>query len=107
MAQEDVERITALVARIGRERPILMVAHNLSVVASLANHITLLARGKVLAQGDYATVSQDPEVIQAYIGRGHACGDHDGGPAGRRPTQQSRPVGLPPRCLLPRQPPDI
>src|SRR3546814_2873159 len=67
MAQEDVERITALVARIGRERTILMVEHNLSVVASLANHITVLARGKVLAQGDYAMVSQDPEVIEAYI----------------------------------------
>src|SRR3546814_1031777 len=72
MAQEDVERITALVARIGRERTILMVEHNLSVVASLANHITVLARGKVLAQGDYAMVSQDPEVIEAYIGAGHA-----------------------------------
>src|SRR3546814_578648 len=72
MAQEDVERITALVARIGRERTNLLVEHNLTVVASLANHSTVLARGKVLAQGDYAMVSQDPEVIEAYIGAGHA-----------------------------------
>jgi len=72
MAQEDVERITALIGRIGRQRTILMVEHNLSVVASLANHITVLARGKVLAEGDYATVSKNPDVIDAYIGAGHA-----------------------------------
>jgi len=72
MAQEDVERITALIGRIGRDRTILMVEHNLSVVASLANHITVLARGKVLAEGDYATVSKNPDVIDAYIGAGHA-----------------------------------
>lgn len=71
MAQEDVERITGLVGRIAQDRTILMVEHNLSVVASLANHITVLARGKVLAQGDYATVSKNPEVVEAYIGAGH------------------------------------
>jgi branched-chain amino acid transport system ATP-binding protein len=72
MAQEDIERITALIRRIGEQRTILMVEHNLSVVASLANHITVLARGKVLAEGDYATVSKNPEVVEAYIGSGHA-----------------------------------
>ena len=72
MAQEDIERITALIGRIGRDRTILMVEHNLSVVASLANHITVLARGKVLAEGDYATVSKNPDVVEAYIGAGHA-----------------------------------
>ena len=72
MAQEDVERITALIGHIGRQRTILMVEHNLSVVASLANHITVLARGKVLAEGDYATVSKNPDVVEAYIGAGHA-----------------------------------
>jgi len=72
MAQEDIERITALIGRIGQQRTILMVEHNLSVVASLSNHITVLARGKVLAEGDYATVSKNPEVIEAYIGAGHA-----------------------------------
>jgi branched-chain amino acid transport system ATP-binding protein len=72
MAQEDIERITTLIGRIGRDRTILMVEHNLSVVASLANHITVLARGKVLAEGDYATVSKNPDVVEAYIGAGHA-----------------------------------
>ncbi len=71
MAQADVERITALIKRISTNRTILMVEHNLSVVASLSNTITVLARGKVLAEGDYATVSKDPRVVEAYIGAGH------------------------------------
>src|SRR5690554_2682006 len=71
MAQEDIERISALIRRISANRTILMVEHNLSVVASLSDTITVLARGKVLAEGDYATVSKDPRVIEAYIGAGH------------------------------------
>ena len=71
MAQEDIERISALIQRISKNRTILMVEHNLSVVASLSNRITVLARGKVLAEGDYAAVSKDPRVIEAYIGAGH------------------------------------
>ena len=71
MAQEDVERISALIRRISANRTILMVEHNLSVVASLSDTITVLARGKVLAEGDYATVSKDERVIEAYIGAGH------------------------------------
>ncbi|RUV13602.1 MAG: ABC transporter ATP-binding protein [Mesorhizobium sp.] len=71
MAQEDIERISALIRRISKNRTVLMVEHNLSVVASLSNRITVLARGKVLAEGDYAAVSKDPRVIEAYIGAGH------------------------------------
>lgn len=72
MGQEDIERISSLIKRIGRERTILMVEHNLSVVASLSDRITVLARGQVLAEGDYTAVSRDPRVIEAYIGAGHA-----------------------------------
>jgi branched-chain amino acid transport system ATP-binding protein len=72
MAQEDVERISALIKRISKNRTILMVEHNLSVVASLSDRITVLARGAVLAEGDYKSVSSDPRVIEAYIGAGHA-----------------------------------
>lgn len=72
MAQEDVDRISQLIRRISTNRTILMVEHNLSVVASLSDRITVLARGKVLAEGDYASVSKDPRVIEAYIGAGHA-----------------------------------
>jgi branched-chain amino acid transport system ATP-binding protein len=71
MAQADVERITELIRRVAKNRTILMVEHNLSVVASLSNRITVLARGQVLAEGDYDTVSKDPRVIEAYIGVGH------------------------------------
>lgn len=71
MAQEDIERTTALIRRVAKNRTVLMVEHNLSVVASLSDKITVLARGKVLAEGDYAAVSRDPRVIEAYIGAGH------------------------------------
>jgi branched-chain amino acid transport system ATP-binding protein len=71
MAHEDVDRIAALIRRLAKNRTILMVEHNLSVVASLSDRITVLARGRVLAEGDYATVSKDPRVIEAYIGVGH------------------------------------
>ena len=69
---EDVERIAALIRKVSANRTILMVEHNLSVVSTLSDHITVLARGEILAQGDYATVSKHPEVVQAYLGAGHA-----------------------------------
>jgi branched-chain amino acid transport system ATP-binding protein len=49
-----------------------MVEHNLSVVADLCDRITVLTRGRVLAEGDYPTVSADPAVREAYLGTGHA-----------------------------------
>ncbi|MBI6628545.1 ABC transporter ATP-binding protein [Pontibaca salina] len=71
MAQADVERISALIRRVAQNRTVLMVEHNLSVVASLSDRITVLARGEILAEGDYATVSRAPAVIDAYIGAGY------------------------------------
>jgi branched-chain amino acid transport system ATP-binding protein len=71
MGHEDVDRIAELIKTVSANRTILMVEHNLSVVASLSDRITVLARGKVLAEGDYATVSKDPRVVEAYIGAGH------------------------------------
>jgi branched-chain amino acid transport system ATP-binding protein len=68
MAHEDVERITALIRRVSANRTVLMVEHNLSVVSTLSDHITVLARGEILAQGDYASVSKNPDVVQAYMG---------------------------------------
>jgi len=68
MAQADVERISALIRRVAKGRTILMVEHNLSVVADLSDWITVLARGEILAEGDYETVSKSPAVIEAYIG---------------------------------------
>jgi branched-chain amino acid transport system ATP-binding protein len=72
MAHEDVERIAALIRKVSANRTVLMVEHNLSVVSTLSDHITVLARGEILAQGNYATVSAHPEVVQAYLGAGHA-----------------------------------
>ncbi|PZX13077.1 branched-chain amino acid transport system ATP-binding protein [Palleronia aestuarii] len=71
MAEADVARISALIRRIAKDRTILMVEHNLSVVADLSDRITVLARGEILAEGDYATISKAPEVIEAYIGAEH------------------------------------
>ena len=71
MAAEDVERITELIRRAAEDRTVLMVEHNLSVVSTLSDRITVLARGQVLAEGEYAEVSKDPRVLEAYIGTGH------------------------------------
>jgi branched-chain amino acid transport system ATP-binding protein len=72
MAHEDVDRIAALIRQVAANRTILMVEHNLSVVENLSHTITVLARGEVLAEGDYASVSRNPQVIEAYLGSGHA-----------------------------------
>jgi branched-chain amino acid transport system ATP-binding protein len=71
MAHEDVDRISALIRQVAVNRTILMVEHNLSVVENLSHTITVLSRGEVLAEGDYASVSRDPGVIEAYLGSGH------------------------------------
>jgi branched-chain amino acid transport system ATP-binding protein len=72
MGHEDVDRIAALIQRVAKDRTVLMVEHNLGVVASLSQKITVLARGEVLAEGDYATVSKDKAVVAAYLGTEHA-----------------------------------
>jgi branched-chain amino acid transport system ATP-binding protein len=72
MAHSDVERITALVRKAAANRTVLMVEHNLSVVSTLSDTITVLQRGEILAEGDYATVSRDSRVVEAYLGSGHA-----------------------------------
>jgi branched-chain amino acid transport system ATP-binding protein len=70
MTHGDVERITALVKRVSAKRTVLMVEHNLSVVSTLSDRITVLQRGEILAEGDYHTVSKDPRVVEAYLGAG-------------------------------------
>ncbi|MEO8564995.1 MAG: ABC transporter ATP-binding protein [Betaproteobacteria bacterium] len=72
MTHEDVDRIAALIRKVSANRTVLMVEHNLSVVSNLSDHITVLARGEVLAKGDYASVSKNPAVIEAYLGGVHA-----------------------------------
>jgi branched-chain amino acid transport system ATP-binding protein len=71
MGAEDVAKITALVKRVSANRTILMVEHNLKVVATLADRITVLQRGSVLAEGPYDEVSRNPQVLEAYMGSEH------------------------------------
>ncbi len=72
MGHEDVGRITDLIRRVAASRTVLMVEHNLNVVADLSHTITVLQRGAILASGDYESVSKNPEVIEAYMGGAHA-----------------------------------
>jgi len=72
MGHEDIDRISQLIKRVAADRTVLMVEHNLSVVADLSDHITVLTRGRILAEGDYDTVSNNNDVREAYLGVGHA-----------------------------------
>jgi branched-chain amino acid transport system ATP-binding protein len=72
MGHEDVDRISALIKRVAVNRTVLMVEHNLEIVANLSDTITVLARGEVLAEGDYAAVSKNHDVVEAYLGGAHA-----------------------------------
>ncbi len=74
LSTEDIRRTSDLIRRVAENRTVLMVEHNLSVVAELSDRITVLARGEVLAEGSYAEVSRDPHVVAAYMGTG---GDAD------------------------------
>jgi branched-chain amino acid transport system ATP-binding protein len=75
---EDVDRIRELIKRVAASRTVLMVEHNMSVVAKLADTITVLSRGATLAEGPYAEVSRNPAVVEAYMGtsRGELAGTH-------------------------------
>jgi branched-chain amino acid transport system ATP-binding protein len=68
MGHEDVDRVVELIRKVSQGRTILMVEHNLSVVESLCNVITVLQRGAILAEGPYDVVSKDPRVLEAYVG---------------------------------------
>jgi len=71
MGHEDIDKIAALIKKISAKYTILMVEHNLSVVSNLSDIITVLTRGKVLAEGSYADLTQDERVKEAYLGAGH------------------------------------
>ncbi len=68
MGLEDVDRIRQLIKKVAADRTVLMVEHNMSVVASIADTITVLQRGATLAEGPYEQVSRNPAVIEAYMG---------------------------------------
>ncbi len=68
MGHEDVGRVVELIRKVAKNRTVLMVEHNMSVIANLSDMITVLARGSVLAEGPYEVVSKDPLVLEAYVG---------------------------------------
>ena len=68
MGHEDVKRVTALIKKVSQGRTILMVEHNMNVVADICDRISVLQRGAILAEGDYQSVSQNPQVLEAYMG---------------------------------------
>ena len=66
--ERDVDRVTELIRKVSANRTILMVEHNMGVVAKIADTITVLQRGQVIAEGPYEQVSRDPQVLEAYMG---------------------------------------
>ena len=68
MGHEDVHRVTELIRKVAQGRTILMVEHNMNVVAGICDRISVLQRGAMLAEGSYAEVSRNPQVMQAYMG---------------------------------------
>ena len=72
LGHEDIGRISALIRKVAERRTVLMVEHNMDVVADLSDRITVMQHGEILAEGPYAEVSRDPRVKEAYVGTGHA-----------------------------------
>ncbi len=68
MGHEDVDRVTQLIKKVGANRTILMVEHNMNVVSSIADTISVLQRGQIIAEGPYEVVSKNPQVLEAYMG---------------------------------------
>ncbi|MCZ7854758.1 ABC transporter ATP-binding protein [Agrobacterium salinitolerans] len=68
MGGEDVSHVAELIREVAKTRAVLMVEHNLKVVADICHQVTVLQRGEILAESDYATVSADPRVRTAYMG---------------------------------------
>ncbi|MCL9847686.1 ABC transporter ATP-binding protein [Ralstonia solanacearum] len=73
MGHEDVDRVTELIQRVAEGRTILMVEHNMNVVSFIADKITVLQRGQILAEGPYEEVSKNPQVMEAYMGTADAA----------------------------------
>jgi branched-chain amino acid transport system ATP-binding protein len=72
MGHEDVDRVKLLIKKVAANRTVLMVEHNMGVVSDISDTITVLSRGSILAEGPYAEVSRDPQVVEAYIGKASA-----------------------------------
>jgi branched-chain amino acid transport system ATP-binding protein len=69
MGHEDINRVVELIRKVSARRTVLMVEHNMRVVANLSDRITVLQRGQVLTEGPYSEVSKNPAVLEAYVGQ--------------------------------------
>ena len=76
MGQEDISRVVELIRKVSANRTVLMVEHNLSVVSHLCDRITVLTRGSILAEGTYDEVSENPQVLEAYVGSNDMADAH-------------------------------
>ena len=72
MGHEDVERVTQLIKKVAANRTVLMVEHNMNVVSTIADTITVLQRGQIIAEGPYKEISTNPQVLEAYMGSAEA-----------------------------------
>jgi branched-chain amino acid transport system ATP-binding protein len=72
MGHEDVARVTQLIKKVAANRTVLMVEHNMSVVQTIADTISVLQRGQLIAEGPYDVVSKNPQVLEAYMGSADA-----------------------------------
>lgn len=75
MGYEDVQHIAGLIKEVSAGRSVLMVEHNMTMVAQIADRLTVLQRGEIIADGCYGDVSKNPEVISAYLGGGGIAGE--------------------------------
>ncbi len=79
MGHEDVDKVTQLIKKVSADRTVLMVEHNMGVVSQIADTISVLQRGQIIAEGSYDTVSSNPQVLEAYMGSTeHALGASHG-----------------------------
>jgi branched-chain amino acid transport system ATP-binding protein len=72
MSPEETQRMTRLLAALPREVTMLIIEHDMDVVFSLADRITVLHYGEVLAEGAPDAVRADPRVYEVYLGTGDA-----------------------------------
>ena len=72
MGVEDIRRTIDLIRKAHAGRTVVLVEHNMGVVAELADQVIVLQQGRVIAQGSYAVVREDPAVVAAYLGQAHA-----------------------------------
>ncbi len=73
MGHEDVARVAELIHKVSKGRTVIMVEHNMKVVANIADTISVLQRGELIAEGNYETVSKNPQVMEAYMGSADAA----------------------------------